>query len=94
MAACGVSEEQLAHRCSDAALHKLLDGQIDRARGLLLSGAPLGNRLKGRLGMEIRATIHGGLRVLDALARRDDLFARPRLRRRDWLIILWRALLP
>jgi len=29
--------------------------------------------------------------VLDALARREDLFARPRLRRRDWLGILWRA---
>jgi len=94
MAACGVSEDQLAQRRSDAALRKLLDGQIDRARRLLLSGAPLGKRLKGRLGVEIRATIHGGLRVLDALARRDDLFARPRLRRRDWLTILWRALFP
>lgn len=92
MAACGVSEEQLAARRSDAALRALLDCQIERARRLLLSGAPLGTRLKGRLGLEIRATVHGGLGVLDALARREDLFARPRLRRRDWLGILWRAL--
>jgi phytoene/squalene synthetase len=92
MAACGVSEAHLAERRSDAALRKLLDMQIDRTRRLLLSGAPLGSRLTGRLGMEIRATVHGGLKVLDALARRGDLFARPRLRRRDWLSILLRAL--
>jgi len=96
MAACGVTESQLTERRSDAALRKLLDMQIERARRMLVSGAPLGAplgaRLKGRLGLEIRATIHGGLCVLDALARRDDLFARPRLRRRDWLRIVWRAL--
>jgi len=94
MAACGVSEAHLAERRSDAALRKLLDLQIERTRRLLLSGAPLGARLTGRLGLEIRATIRGGLKVLDALARRDDLFARPRLRRRDWLSILLRALFP
>jgi squalene synthase HpnC len=91
MASFGVTDMQLAERRSDAALRKLLDMQIDRTRRLLLAGAPLGNRLNGRLGLEIRATIHGGLCVLDALARRDDLFARPRLRRRDWLRILWRT---
>ena len=92
MAACGVSVPQLAERRGDAALRILLDEHIARARRLLLSGAPLGKRLTGRLGLEIRATINGGLKVLDALARREDLFARPRLRRRDWLSILWRAL--
>ena len=91
MAACGVTTEQLAARRSDAALRTLLDAQIERARQLLLSGAPLGRRLTGRLGLEIRATVQGGLAVLDALARREDLFARPRLRRKDWLGILWRA---
>ena len=94
MAACGVSEAHLAERRSDAALRGLLDLQIERTRRLLLSGAPLGARLTGRLGLEIRATVHGGLKVLNALARRDDLFARPRLRRRDWLSILLHALFP
>ena len=92
MTTCGVSEAQLAARRSDAALRTLLDQQIDRARRMLIAGSPLGARLKGRLGVEIRATVHGGLRVLAALSDRDDLFARPRLRRRDWLGILWRAL--
>ena len=92
MGAYGVTTGQLAARRSDAALRSLLDAQIERARHLLLSGAPLGRRLKGRLGLEIRATVQGGLAVLDALACREDLFARPRVRRRDWLGILWRAL--
>ena len=91
MAACGVSEAHLIERRIDAALRKLLDMQIARTRELMLSGAALGARLKGRLGVEIRATINGGLCVLDALARRDNPFVRPRLRRRDWLHILWSA---
>ena len=94
MAACGVGETHLIERRSDAALRKLLDMQIARTRRLMLSGAVLGPRLKGRLGVEIRATINGGLCVLDALARRDNLFIRPRLRRRDWLHILWSAVFP
>ena len=94
MAAFGISEAQLTERRGDAALRILLDEHIERARRLLLSGAPLGKRLTGRLGLEIRATIHGGLKILDILARREDLFARPRLRRRDWLSILWHTLIP
>lgn len=95
LAAYGVAEEQLGRRGNSPALRALIDKQIERSRGLMLDGAPLGARLRGRLGIEIRATIHGGLCVLDALARRrDDVFARPRLRRRDWLRVLRRALLP
>ncbi len=93
LAAFGVDETQLGRRENSAALRALLDKQIGRARALMLAGAPLGRRLRGRLGIEIRATIEGGLAVLDALERnRTDVFARPRLRRRDWLGILWRSL--
>jgi squalene synthase HpnC len=94
MALCGVSAAQLAEHRSDDALRKLLDMQITRTRRMMVSGAPLGKRLEGRLGLEIRATVQGGLCVLDALARRENPFTRPRLRRRDWLRILWRALFP
>jgi hydroxysqualene synthase len=94
MALYGVTEAQLIeHRC-DAALLRLIDMQVSRARRLLLLGAPLGIRLKGRLGMEVRAIIQGGLCLLDALARRDNPFVRPRLRRRDRLRIVWRAFFP
>jgi squalene synthase HpnC len=94
MALCGVSEAQIAEHRDDAALRKLLDLQITRTRRMMVSGAPLGQRLKGRLGLEIRATVQGGLCVLDALGRRENPYTRPRLRRGDWLRILWRALLP
>src|SRR3569623_465824 len=93
MAAHGVDESQLATRLTTPALRALMDLQLERSRALLLAGAPLGDRLRGRFGMEIRAPIHGGLAILDALAaNRDDVFARPRLRRRDWGRVLWRAL--
>ena len=92
MASCGVNETHLAQRRSDDALRTLLDKQLERTRSMLLSGSPLGHRLKGRLGVEIRATVNGGLRILDALARRDNLFSRPRLSTNDWLHIVWRAL--
>lgn len=93
MAACGVDESDLWTRSNSPALRALMDRQIDRSRALLLAGAPLGGRLRGRLGVEIRATVHGGLAVIEALARnRNDVFTRPRLRRRDWMRILWRSL--
>lgn len=80
-----------AHRDS-APLRGLLDYQINRARTMMLGGAPLGNELRGRIGFELRLIIHGGLRVLDRLQqRRDTVFARPRLTRADWLAIFWKA---
>lgn len=92
LAAYGVDETALGRRENSAALRALMDHQHARSRALLLAGAPLCDRLHGRLGIEIRATVHGGLAVLDALARnRDDVYARPRLRRRDWGRVLWRA---
>ncbi len=94
MAAYGVDGSQLAQYRNEPALQALLGEQIQRARRLLVSGAPLGGRLRGRLGMEIRATVQGGLRILDALARRNDPFIRPRLGYRDWLSIARHALLP
>lgn len=93
MAAYGIDETHLRTRSNSSVLRALMDRQIDRSRALLLAGAPLGGRLRGCLGVEIRATVHGGLAVIEALARnRDDVFARPRLRRRDWMRVLWRSL--
>lgn len=92
MNAFGIDEAHLGRRENSPQLRALMDRQLQRSRDLMQAGAPLGNRLRGRLGVEIRATIHGGLGILDALERsRDDVFARPRLRRRDWGRIVWRA---
>lgn len=90
----GVTDQQLAEKRNDPALKNLMNLQILRSEQLLLSGAGLGRRLRGRLGLEIRATIHGGLSILNAMKRRDNPFIRPRLRRFDWLRILWRAFFP
>jgi phytoene synthase len=64
--------------------------QVQRARDLMLSGAPLGTILRGRIGLEMRLIIAGGLRILDKLdAVRYDVFRqRPVLQPRDWVIML------
>jgi phytoene synthase len=56
-------------------------------------GAPLGDALPGRIGLEIRAIVAGGLRILEKIAAADyDVFSRrPVLRAHDWLIVGWRA---
>jgi phytoene/squalene synthetase len=73
---------------------RLMGFECSRARALLESGAPLGRRLPGRMGLEIRATIAGGARILDKIdAARGDVFRhRPVLRLPDWIQILVRAL--
>ena len=57
-------------------------------------GAPLGDSLPGRLGLEIRATLAGGRAILDRIdAVSGDVFRhRPTLTTMDWIRILGRAL--
>jgi phytoene/squalene synthetase len=71
-----------------------MDFQIDRARELLLRGAPLVHALPGRIGWEIRLTVQGGLRILDRLRRvRGNVFQRrPTLGKWDWLVVAGRSL--
>lgn len=89
-----VNEDHIAARRCDEAWIALLRFQTDRARTILLSGNPLGRALPGRIGLEIRATVQGGLRVLDKLeAAGFDMFRRrPVLKWFDWPMLLLRAL--
>ena len=69
--------------------------EVERARALMLSGAPLVRRLPGRIGWELRLMVQGGLRILEAIERADfDVFGRrPTLARgRLDRAIGWRAL--
>jgi phytoene synthase len=93
MARHGVAERHLAEGICDAAWRRLMAFQVQRTRALMLSGAPLGRSLPGRLGLEIRATVQGGLRILEKLDRVDyDVFRRrPVLRWHDWPILLAKA---
>ena len=91
----GVSEAQIAARDVSGGWWNLMRFQIERARALLLSGAPLAVRLPGRIGLETRAVVQGGLRILEKLERvMGDVFRhRPVLKTLDWPLILCRALL-
>jgi len=90
----GVSERHIAEQRCDDAWRALMRFQVERARAMLQAGAPLGRALPGRIGLEIRATVQGGLRILEKLERAGyDMFRnRPVLKWNDWLLILARAL--
>ena len=88
MAAYRIGEAHLRDRISDFRMRNLMLFQYRRADRLLRSGAPLGRALRGRFGLEVRAIVAGGARVLWRLQQQQDVFARPRLRPRDWLAIL------
>jgi phytoene/squalene synthetase len=61
---------------------------------MLERGAPLALALPGRIGLEIRTVVQGGLRILQKIERaRGDVFRRrPVLRAWDWAVMLGRAL--
>ncbi|TAK48223.1 MAG: squalene synthase HpnC [Betaproteobacteria bacterium] len=90
----GVSERHIAARDCDAAWRALMQYQCERAQRMMLAGAPLAGMLGGRVALEIRVTIQGGLRILEKLARSGyDMFRRrPVLRAHDWPLLVWRAL--
>lgn len=89
----GVAEADIgAHRATEA-WRQLMTFECERARAMLMEGAPLGRSLPGRLGLEIRATVIGGATILDKIdAVRADVFRhRPKLGRLDWLRIIAKA---
>ena len=94
MARHGVTERHLAEKRCDRAFQNLMQFQVARARQMMLSGAPLGRALPGRVGLEIRATVLGGLRILDKIeAAGYDVFRRrPVLKAFDWPVLLARAI--
>ena len=93
MARHGVSERHIAEQRCDAAWRSLLGFQVERSREMILRGQPLARSLPGRIGLEIRATIQGGLRILEKIERANyDVFRRrPVLRALDWPLLLARA---
>ena len=93
MARHGVSERHIADQRCDAAWVSLMRFQTERSREMILRGQPLARSLPGRIGLEIRATIQGGLRILEKIERADyDVFRRrPVLRALDWPMLLARA---
>ena len=66
-----------------------------RTRTLFTEGRPLLDHVTGRLRWELRATWHGGARVLERLEQGhfDPVAERPKLGMADALVIGWRTLL-
>jgi squalene synthase HpnC len=89
-----VSEAHIAEQRCDDAWRALMAWQVERTRALMLGGAPLGAALPGRIGLEIRTTVQGGLRILEKIETVGyDVFRqRPVLKWHDWPLLLWRAL--
>jgi phytoene synthase len=90
----GVDEKQIAEQRVDDRWRALMAFECDRSRTLLHQGDPLARALPGRFGLEIRATIAGGARILDKIeSANGDVFRhRPTLTRLDWARMLARSL--
>jgi len=88
-----VSEAQIDSAGADANWCSLMHFQVERARAMMLAGSPLGRSLPGRIGMELRVIIAGGLRILEKIeAANYDVFRRrPVLKPVDWPLLAWRA---
>ena len=93
MRSYGVTERHIVDRRCDDAWRALMAFEIARARSMLAAGARLGRALPGRIGLEIRVTVQGGLRILEKLERSGgDVFRRrPVLKWFDWPLLLARA---
>jgi squalene synthase HpnC len=89
----GITEEHFIKRSCEKEMVELLRFQVERAAKLMRQGAPLGKKLKGRFGLEIRFIIGGGMAIIERLQQNVEApFSRPRLRKRDWLRVVLRAL--
>jgi squalene synthase HpnC len=93
MARHAVTERQIAEARCDERWRALMAFEVERTKALMLSGAPLGRTLRGRIGLEIRTTVAGGLRILEKIrAVEYDVFRkRPVLHPLDWPLLLLRA---
>jgi len=94
LARFGISETQIAQASSSGNWSDFMSYQIDRAREMMMRGAPLASRLKGRIGLELRLTVQGGNRILEKNSQvRGDVYRqRPVLKWFDWPLMLARSL--
>jgi squalene synthase HpnC len=88
-----VTEQQIERGDTAGGWRALMQYQIERARSMLMEGAPLGRTLPGRVGFEVRMIVTGGMRILKKLeASGGDVFrSRPVLTSLDWITMLWQA---
>ncbi len=90
----GYTEGDLVQGVVDDRFRALLRFEVERTEGLFRTGAPLLGLTRGRLRMELAATLRGGRAILEGIERGgyDTLRRRPVLRRRDTMMMVWEAL--
>ena len=90
-----IPEEQIAEGKWNAEWAAMMDFQVDRARDIMWEGMPLVHALPGRIGWELRLIVLGGLCILQKLQKvRGNAFQhRPKLTRKDWPGLAFRALM-
>ena len=93
LARFGVGEADIEAGRDSPAWRALMAFEVERARALMLSGAPLARQLRGRIGWELRLIVQGGLRILERIERAQyDVYRRrPTLGKLDYLVMLGRA---
>jgi len=93
MQKANITELQLAKRHSSTELTLFMNAQIYRADNMLISGYPLCNIIGGRLGLELKMTIHAAHLVAQKMLSNDNVFTRPRLTKFDWPRLIFNTLL-
>jgi squalene synthase HpnC len=92
----GIGDAHIADGTCDPPFTRLMAFETARTRTLFDTGRPLVRRLPLRAGIELRAVILGGTRILERIdAVGGDVFTRrPTLGARDAVVLAWRMLLP
>lgn len=92
----GVDVAQIGAGAAGARWAQLMAFETARTRALFETGRPLARRLPWRAGVELRAVIAGGTRILERIdAVSGDVFTRrPTMRKRDWALLACRVLMP
>lgn len=92
MSASNIDETYLANRINDEKFQFFMNQQLIRADEMLISGYPLCRHIGGRLGIELKMTIHAAHIVANKMLLEKNCFIRPRLSKIDWPMILFRSL--
>lgn len=90
----GVDWDDVTSLKQTDAILSLIADNAHKARELMLQGSGLVHQLPGRAGWELRLVVQGGLRILEKMESMKfmTLQNRPRLAKRDYLLMTWRAL--
>ena len=89
-----IQQESLESLTTSNQWPQMMRFQTQRAKELMLSGAPLHKELPLRLDWELRLVIQGGLRIIEKIEQvnGDIVNQRPVLKKWDWALLMWRAL--